>query len=163
MPKKTPRASNSSAKTYSPPSAEPSKPPTESEPSHGYTPPPPPENPLSRQEGMEISVPLPPPSETAASPSSSRSSKTSPKPQPPALDDEDDEEPLAAKIKDAPTDPDLGYGTPECFLWCFENLSRHDFRLLYAERRQEMREKCRGMDDTAEALAFLKSPTKPLP
>lgn len=161
MPKKTPRASNSSAKTYSPPSAEPSTPPTESEPSHGYTPPPPAESPHSKLAGMEISVPSPPPSETDANPSYRKSSRPQPKPQPQELDDE--EEPLAAKIKDAPTHPDLGFGTPECFLWCFENLSRHDFLSLYAERRQEMREKCRGNHDTAEALAYLKPSTKPLP
>ncbi len=77
--------------------------------------------------------------------------------------DEEDEQPLAAKIKDAPTHPDLGYGTPECFLWCFENLSRADFLQLYGERRQEMREKCQGNHDTAEALAYLKTPSKPLP
>jgi hypothetical protein len=163
MPKKTPRASNSSAKTYSPPSAEPSTPPTENEPSHGYTPPPPPESPHSKLAGMEISVPLPPPSATADNPSYRKSTKPSPKPRAIPLNDEDEEEPLAAKIKDAPTHPDLGFGTPECFLWCFENLSRHDFLSLYAERRQEMREKCRGNHDTAEALAYLKPSTKPLP
>jgi hypothetical protein len=161
MPKKTPRASNSSAKTYSPPSVEPSTPPTESEPSHGYTPPPPAESPPSKPEGMEIFVPLPPPSGTDVNPSYRKSSRPQPKPQPQELDDE--EEPLAAKIKDAPTHPDLGFGTPECFLWCFENLSDNDFLSLYAERRQEMREKCRGNHDTAEALAYLKPSTKPLP
>ncbi len=112
---------------------------------------------------MEIIVPLPPPSETADNPSSSKSTKTSPKPKPIPLDDEDDDVPLPAKISDAPRHPDLGYGTPECFLWCFENLSRADFLQLYGERRQEMREKCQGNHDTAEALAYLKTPSKPLP
>jgi hypothetical protein len=163
MPKKTPRASSSSAKTYSPPSAEPSTPPTDSDPSHGYTPPPPPESPLSKLAGMEISVPSPPLSETDANPSSSKSTRTSRKPKPSESDDEEDDIPLPAKISDAPRHPDLGYGTPQCFLWCWENLSRSDFRSLYGERRQEMREKCQGITEASEALVYLKPTAKSLP
>lgn len=75
---------------------------------------------------------------------------------------DEDDEPLAANIKDAPTHADLGYGTPECFLWCFNNLSISDFRLLYTERRQEMRKKCFGTHEAALALAYLKPATKPI-
>ena len=113
---------------------------------------------------MEISVPSPPPSETDANPFASKSTKPSPKPKLKPLEFQDDEgEDLPAKITDAPRHPDLGYGTPDCFLWCWQNLSRHAFRTLYGERRQEMREKCRGIAEATEPLQFLKPSTKTLP
>lgn len=80
-----------------------------------------------------------------------------------AFDDEEDDEGLPARISDAPRHPDLGFGTPECFLWCWNNLTRAAFRNLYGERRQEMREKCRGIAEASDALHFLKPATTPLP
>lgn len=160
--KRTPRASNSSAKTYSPPSAEPSIAPMEPAPSLGYTPPPPVECPPSSLEKTEVFAPSPPPLEMDDNPSSWSSPQPSPKRELPApINYEEDEEPL--RISDAPRHPDLGYGTPDCFIWCWQNLSRDSFRTLYAERRQEMREKCRGIPEAQEALSYLKPQSKPLP